>query len=99
GTSTGSGNTRITQRASNPTECQVFRATRKAILTAILMTARGRNSTTNGRPSQAAIASFLLMTPRLLETGADGSLGREARLIPRGGTCKCNRSATALRGA
>src|SRR5215813_1445860 len=52
GTSTGSGNTRITQRASNPTECQAFRATRKAILTAILMTARGRNSTTNGRPSQ-----------------------------------------------
>ena len=32
----------------------------------------------------------------LFETGANGSLGREARLIPRGGTCKCNRSATFL---
>jgi hypothetical protein len=30
--------TRTTQRASNPTECQVFRAIRKTILTANLMT-------------------------------------------------------------
>ena len=32
--------------------CRVFRATRAAILTAIPMTAHGRNSTLNGRPDQ-----------------------------------------------
>jgi hypothetical protein len=83
----GSGNTRITQRASNPTECQVFRATRKAILTAILMTARGRNSTTNGRPSQAAIASRAYRSISL-QSASNGSqrhaeLLRELREIKR----------------
>src|SRR5215813_15616108 len=53
GTLTGSGNMRITPRVSNQIECQVSRATRTAILTAILMSARGRNSTPNGRPDQA----------------------------------------------
>src|SRR5262249_16884108 len=87
GTSTGSGNTRITQRASNPTECQVFLATRKAILTAILMTARGRNSTTNGRPTQAAIASRAYRSISL-QSASNGSqrhpeLLRELRAIKR----------------
>src|SRR5262249_12986272 len=79
GTSTGSGNTRITQKASNPTECQVFRATRKAIWTATLMTAHGRNSTTNGPPNQAAIASRAYRSISL-QSASNGSQ-RHAELL------------------
>jgi hypothetical protein len=57
-----SGNTRITQRASNPTECQVFRTIRKTILTANLMT--GRAGATERRMGVLVVLTRLLRAPR-----------------------------------
>jgi hypothetical protein len=70
--------TQITQRASNPTECQVFRAIRKTILTANLMTGRA-GATERGMDVLIALTRLLRARRERPRNGPAEQLASEAR--------------------